>query len=222
MKKLLNAFSREKVQKGIFIGMLLLVFGIFIVSIYVTDNSENPKEPDNSENQNNNNNNNQNNNNNNNNNNQETPEPEKYKAPCDTLSCSIVRYFYSLKDDAATQEMSLIQVGSTYQMSKGITYKQENDQEFDVKATLSGVVTDIQESPLYGNVIVIDHGENVKSEYVSVSNIKVSVGDEVTQGDVICTSGVAEYDVASGNHVHFRVSVNGVYVDPEELLNNNL
>ena len=92
MKKLLNAFSREKVQKGIFIGMLLLVFGIFIVSIYVTDNSENPKEPDNSENQNNNNNNNQ-NNNNNNNNNQETPEPEKYKAPCDTLSCSIVRYF---------------------------------------------------------------------------------------------------------------------------------
>lgn len=221
MKKLLNAFSREKVQKGIFIGMLLLVFGIFIVSIYVTDNSENPKEPDNSENQNNNNNNNQ-NNNNDNNNNQETPEPEKYKAPCDTLSCSIVRYFYSLKDDAATQEMSLIQVGSTYQMSKGITYKQENDQEFDVKATLSGVVTDIQESPLYGNVIVIDHGENVKSEYVSVSNIKVSVGDEVTQGDVICTSGVAEYDVAAGNHVHFRVSVNGVYVDPQELLNNNL
>ena len=215
MKKLLNAFSREKVQKGIFIGMLLLVFGIFIVSIYVTDNSENPKEPDNSENQNNNNNNNQ-NNNNNNNNNQETPEPEKYKAPCDTLSCSI------LKDDVATQEMSLIQVGSTYQMSKGITYKQENDQEFDVKATLSGVVTDIQESPLYGNVIVIDHGENVKSEDGSVSNIKVSVGDEVTQGDVICTSGVAEYDVASGNHVHFRVSVNGVYVDPEELLNNNL
>ena len=116
--------------------------------------------------------------------------------------------------------MSLIQVGSTYQMSKGITYKQENDSEFNVLATLSGVVTDINESPLYGNVIVIDHGENVKSEYISVSNIKVSVGDEVTQGDVICTSGSAEYDVASGNHLHFRVSVNGIYVDPEDLLNN--
>lgn len=218
MKKLLNAFSKEKVQKGIFIGMLLLVFGIFIVSIYVTDNSETPKEPDNSQN-NNQNNNNQNNNENNNNNNQ-TPEPEKYKAPCDTQSCSVVRYFYSLKDDTATQEMSLIQVGSTYQMSKGITYKQENDSEFNVLATLSGVVTDINESPLYGNVIVIDHGENVKSEYISVSNIKVSVGDEVTQGEVICTSGSAEYDVASGNHLHFRVSVNGIYVDPQDLLNN--
>lgn len=213
MKKILNAFSNEKVQKGIFISMLLLVFGIFIVSIYVTDNSETPEEPDNGENNNN-------NNNENNNNTPENPEPEKYKAPCDPLSCSMIRYFYSLDDDTATQEMSLIQVGSTYQMSKGVTYKQENDSEFDVLATLSGVVTDIQESPLYGNVIVIDHGENVKSEYISVSNIKVSVGDEVTQGDVIATSGMSQYDALASNHLHFRVSVNGTYVDPEELLEN--
>ena len=217
MKKILNAFSNEKVQRGIFIGMLLLVFGIFMVSIYVSDETEEPEIPD-TGNNNENNNNNQGGNGENNNN--ETPEPEKYKAPCDLLSCSIVKYFYSLDDDTATQEMSLIQVGTTYQISKGITYKMENDESFDVTATLSGTVVEVEDSPLYGNVIIIDHGNNVKSEYISVSNVKVAVGDEVSIGDVIATSGEAEYDAASGNHVHFRVSVNGIYQDPEELLKN--
>lgn len=217
MKKIINNLNKEKVQRGLFLGLVVLVFGVFMLSIFLGNSSEDPNDPNKTPGQDiqqppdNNNPDDQNN---------ETPPktPEKYKAPCDTMSTSIIRHFYSLDDDAATQEMSLIQMGTRYQISRGVTYKNENDESFDVMATLSGTVTDVQESALYGNIITIDHGNDVKSEYLGVSNIVVQKGDQVVQGDVIASSGTAEYDTASSNHVHFRVSVEGTFVDPENLI----
>lgn len=218
MKKILNALNKEKAQKLLFLGMIVLVFGVFMISIFSSDNSEKPNDdpitnidPSNKGNE---------DDGNNNKPNENTPEPEKYKAPCDNLSCSIVRHFYSLDDDTATQEMSLIQIGSKYQMSRGVSYKREDDSTFDVCATLSGTVTNVQESALYGNIITIDHGNNVKSEYLSVADVLVKVGDTVNQGDVIASSSSSDYDVLASNHVHFRVSVDGKYVDPEDCIGN--
>ncbi len=218
MKKILNALNKEKAQKLLFLGMIVLVFGVFMISIFSSDNTEKPNndpitnnDPSNKDNE---------DGGNNNKPNENTPEPEKYKAPCDNLSCSIVRHFYSLDDDTATQEMSLIQIGSKYQMSRGVSYKREDDSTFDVCATLSGTVTNVQESALYGNIITIDHGNNVKSEYLSVANVLVKVGDTVNQGDVIASSSSSDYDVLASNHVHFRVSVDGKYVDPEDCIGN--
>lgn len=212
MKKILNVFNKEKTQKIIFIAMIALVFGIFMFSIIKTDDVEKPKDDPIEDN-------NDDGNKEENKPNTEKPEPEKYKAPCDNLVCSIVRHFYSLEDDTTTQEMSLIQIGTKYQMSKGITYKKEDDTSFDVLATLSGTVESVVESPLYGNVITIDHGDNVKSEYLGVTSVLVSKGDKVTQGQQIASSGQAEYDKIASNHLHFRVSVNGTYVDPLDVLN---
>ena len=113
--------------------------------------------------------------------------------------------------------MSLIQYGSKYFMSKGVTYHNENNETFDVLASLSGTVESVTESSVYGNTIVIDHGDGIKTEYVGVSNVKVSEGAEVKQGDVIASSGMAEYDVAAGNHLHFKVSINDKYYDPLKL-----
>lgn len=212
MKRILDKISKEKTQKLLFIGLLVLVFGAFMLSIFsATPIEENPpvdngnveKKPNentipNQE-------------------NKPTPEPkEKYKIPCNNSECSVIRHFYSIDDDAQTQEMSLIQVGTKYQTSKGVTFKKEDDSSFDVYATLSGTVTEVVESPLYGYVITIDHGDNVKSEYVGVAKVLVQTGDKVNQGDVICSSGIAEYDALASNHVHFRLSVDGKYVDPED------
>lgn len=215
MKKILNALNKERAQKLLFLGMIVLVFGVFMISIFSSSDTE---KPNNDPITNNNPNEGNENNGNNNNPSENTPEPEKFKAPCDNLSCSVVRHFYSLDDDTATQEMSLIQIGSKYQMSRGVSYKREDDSTFDVCATLSGTVTNIQESALYGNVITIDHGNNIKSEYLSVANVLVNIGDTVNQGDVIASSGYADYDTLSSNHVHFRVSIDGQYVDPEDCI----
>lgn len=214
MKKILDALNKEKVQKLLFIFMIVFVFGVFMLSVLTNDNQEKPDDNPIDNNQNN-----SDNQNNNNDNNNEIEEPkEKFKAPCDDLSCQVIRYFYSLDDDSITQEKSIIKLGNKYQMSKGISYKKENNTTFDVCATLSGKVENIVESDIYGCIVTIDHGDNVKSEYASLSSVLVEINDEVKQGDVIGSSSNAVYDEDAGNHVHFRVSVDGKYVNPLTLL----
>ena len=218
MKKLANLFSKEKVQKVLFVGLIVLVFGVFLFSLVMSDNNNEHNDPNNDNIQNNENNNNNNNEDEGNENNPPEVQPkEKYTAPIKAEDASVFRKFYSLEDDEATQEMSLIQYGSKYFMSKGVTYHNENNQTFDVLASLSGTVESITESSAYGNTIIIDHGDGVKTEYVGVSNVKVTEGAEVKQGDVIAVSGTAEYDVAAGNHLHFKVSIDDKYYDPLKL-----
>ena len=225
MKKDTSFFSKEKVQKILFVGLIVLVFGVFLLSLVMTDSgSEGTKpNPDNTQD-----NNNENTNNNNNTNNDKEDEnqivkppvpetKEKYLSP--VLNASVFRQFYSLESDEATQEMSLIQYGNKYFMSKGVTYRNENDETFDVLASLSGTVESVTESSAYGNTIIINNGNGVKTEYVGVSNVLVEEGSEVNQGDVIASSGKAEYDVLAGNHLHFKVSIDGKYYDPLKLFN---
>ena len=206
--------NKDKIQKIVFIALIVLVFGIFTVTLITSNqktdepqttetpksNDDNKKDEKPLEDE-----------------KTKEPEPEKFNAPCDKKE-GVVRHFYKVSDDKATQEMSLIQIGNKYQTSKGVTYKNENDETFDVLATLSGTVESVQESALYGTIIVIDHGNNTKSEYLGCSNAVCKVGDKVKIGDVIASSGYAQYDEASGNHVHFRVLIDNKYVDPLEVI----
>ena len=214
MKKLVDLFSKEKTQKILFVGLIALVFGIFIFSIAMSNNSsENNNNNSNNDNNIQNNDNQNDNGNNNENNNQKEPK-EKYQAPIKDNKATVFRQFYSLEDDEATQEMSLIQYGNKYFMSKGVTYRNENNEGFDVCASLSGTVEDVIESSVYGNTIILDHGDGVKTEYVGCTNVKVEKGATVNQGDVIATSGSAEYDELAGNHLHFKVMIDNKYYDP--------
>ena len=221
MKKNMNIFSKEKVQKTLFVGLIVLVFGVFLLSLVMTDGKEgtspNENETPNEEN------NNETNDDKQNNNNVDEIRPpyqqkkEKYLSPVKEEQASVFRHFYSLESDEATQEMSLIQYGNKYFMSKGITYRNDNNENFDVLASLSGKVLSVTESSVYGNTILVENGDGVITEYVGVSNVLVSEGDEIKQGDVIASSGNAEYDAAAGNHLHFKVSINGKYYDPYKL-----
>jgi murein DD-endopeptidase MepM/ murein hydrolase activator NlpD len=64
----------------------------------------------------------------------------------------------------------------------------------------------------YGNLSVIDHGNGLATAYGHQSSIGVSVGQTVSQGQVIGLSGCTGY--CFGPHVHFEVRVNGVPVNP--------
>lgn len=64
----------------------------------------------------------------------------------------------------------------------------------------------------YGVHVVIDHGDNIATLYGHMESTTVSVGDEVTQGQVIGYIGQTGY--AYGYHCHFEVRVNGQHVDP--------
>ena len=69
----------------------------------------------------------------------------------------------------------------------------------------------------YGHHVTIDHGNGIKTIYCHMSNINVSVGQNVKKGQVIggvgCTGHVIPSGVG-GTHLHFGVIVNGSFVNP--------
>jgi len=64
----------------------------------------------------------------------------------------------------------------------------------------------------YGLYVVIDHGNGYQTLYAHLSKVSVSVGERVSQGELIGYGGRSGY--ATGPHLHFEVHVSGAIVDP--------
>lgn len=87
-----------------------------------------------------------------------------------------------------------------------------------IRAVFDGDVSSIGEDDRSGKYVFIDHGKGVATFYCHCSEILVSEGESVTQGDVIARVGSTGY--ATGPHLHFEVRVNGESIDPLPLLEN--
>lgn len=68
----------------------------------------------------------------------------------------------------------------------------------------------------YGNYVVVNHGEGVVTYYAHLSNITVTTGQRVKQGQVIGQAGNTGYSF--GAHLHFGLMINGSWVDPLQYL----
>ncbi len=69
----------------------------------------------------------------------------------------------------------------------------------------------------YGHHVTIDHGNGMKTIYCHMSNISVSVGQNVKKGQIIGGVGCTGHVIPSGmggTHLHFGVIVNGAFVNP--------
>jgi murein DD-endopeptidase MepM/ murein hydrolase activator NlpD len=64
----------------------------------------------------------------------------------------------------------------------------------------------------YGNVVIIEHDDGVRTLYGHNSQLNVTEGQEVAAGDVIALLGNTGYSF--GPHVHLEVHVDGTPVDP--------
>jgi LysM repeat protein len=67
----------------------------------------------------------------------------------------------------------------------------------------------------YGNTIVINHGNGFKTRYGHASELYVSAGDYVKQGQLIAKQGnTGRVRGATGIHLHFEIIKNGTRVNP--------
>ncbi|NOX25868.1 MAG: M23 family metallopeptidase [Deltaproteobacteria bacterium] len=83
-----------------------------------------------------------------------------------------------------------------------------------VEAANNGRVIYADYLGIYGNVVILDHGQGVSSLYAHLSQFKVAVGDVVKKGDLLAITGTT--GMAGGDHLHFSILVNGVFVNPLE------
>jgi murein DD-endopeptidase MepM/ murein hydrolase activator NlpD len=67
---------------------------------------------------------------------------------------------------------------------------------------------------IYGNTVIIDHGQGVQSLYGHLSSFDVKDGDDVAMGQTIGRSGLT--GMAGGDHLHFTMLVGGQMVNPVE------
>ncbi|SEA68760.1 stage II sporulation protein Q [Thalassobacillus cyri] len=132
----------------------------------------------------------------------------------DEESSTIVTKFYDYDASDEDQENALVLYNNKYYQSTGVDIT-KNDEKFDVTAALSGTVTEVKEDPLYGNVVQLDHGQEVTTVYASLDEVQIEAGTEIKQGDVIGTAGRNIFGQASGVHVHFEVRKGGEALNPE-------
>ena len=64
----------------------------------------------------------------------------------------------------------------------------------------------------YGNAVIINHGGGISTLYGHCQSLNVSVGESVSQGDVIAYCGSTGN--STGPHCHFEVRENGEPVNP--------
>ena len=82
----------------------------------------------------------------------------------------------------------------------------------DIVASAAGTVVVSQYSSSAGNYIMLYHGNSTYTVYMHCSTLNVGVNQKVSKGQKIAEVGSTGY--STGPHLHFGISVNGVYQNP--------
>ena len=101
-------------------------------------------------------------------------------------------------------------------MHKGIDIARPSEKT--IKAADNGVVESAGWDGGYGNKIVINHQNGMKTTYAHLDSMSVSVGETVSRGASIGVMGTTGQ--STGVHLHFEVHQDGQLKDPLNYLNN--
>jgi murein DD-endopeptidase MepM/ murein hydrolase activator NlpD len=85
-----------------------------------------------------------------------------------------------------------------------------------IVAAAGGVVVAAEYHPEFGNMLMIDHGNDIVTRYAHTSKILVKVGDIVRRGQHVANIGSTGR--STGAHLHFEVLVRGVPQNPHKFL----
>lgn len=82
-----------------------------------------------------------------------------------------------------------------------------------VLAAADGTIEKIYEDHLYGTTVLISHAEGYKTYYSSLSEVSVSIGQTIEQGQEIAHMGQTAA-IEEGIHLHFAMEKDGKFIDP--------
>lgn len=133
--------------------------------------------------------------------------------PYTSESVAISKYYYENDDESSKQEKSLIKYENIYMPNTGVLYS--SDTEFDIVSVLDGKITSVKEDDILGNIIEVEHSNNLITIYQSVKDVTVKVGDTVSQGDIIAKSGSNKLENEKENCLHFETYKEGSIMNPE-------
>jgi len=85
-----------------------------------------------------------------------------------------------------------------------------------IRASAGGVVAYSDLHPQYGNMVEIDHGNDVVTRYAHASRLLVKIGQVVRRGEKIAE--VGSTGRSTGNHLHFEVRYKGIAQNPVRFL----
>ncbi len=90
-----------------------------------------------------------------------------------------------------------------------------------VLAACSGTVRVVENDPMMGTTVTIDHDGGYQTTYANLqTKPTVEAGDTVSAGQIIGAVGTtAKAESGQSPHLHFSVSKDGDIIDPDEFLN---
>ena len=135
-------------------------------------------------------------------------------------SVSISKSFYDIKANEEEQQKSLIYYQRTYMENTGVLYTSDNT--FDVIAVLDGIIKDVKTDELLGNVVEIEHSNDLVTAYYSLNNVEVKAGDKILKGQIIGKSGANKLENEKENCLLFEVYYKGNLLNPESFYNMNI
>lgn len=103
-----------------------------------------------------------------------------------------------------------------YRCNQGMLIQAEEGA--DVISAYAGIVTAIDDTKEFGTVVTVNMGNGYEAYYGQMMNVCVGVGDAVSVGQVIGEiAPVTAYYTEEGNHLYFKVTKDGIPVDPQTL-----
>lgn len=101
---------------------------------------------------------------------------------------------------------SALHTGLDFQADPGVS----------ILAAAAGVVVTQEVHPAYGNMVEIDHGNELITRYAHASKVSVKKGDLIKRGQKVAE--VGNTGRSTGPHLHFEVLVQGIPQDPQKFL----
>ncbi|HEU4964758.1 MAG TPA: M23 family metallopeptidase [Bacilli bacterium] len=126
--------------------------------------------------------------------------------------------FYRDNASEDARAAAVVMYDNKFTPHQGVDIGLKSDKPFNVVAAAQGTVLAVEEDPLMGQVVTIDHGNGYSTYYASLQNVTVEKGAKVMMGQPIAQTGNSKYELDAQNHIHFEMRKDGQAVDPLTVL----